>query len=62
MISIGLGGLYWKRTLPAWRAVYAAALLASDQNDEARDIIATIPRDRLNPQERELIESPQGSN
>ena len=52
----------WKRTLPAWRAVYAAALLASDRNDEARDIIASIPRDRLNPQERELIESPQGSN
>lgn len=46
----------WKRTLPAWRAVYAAALLASDRNDEAHDIIATIPRDRLNPQERELIE------
>jgi hypothetical protein len=46
----------WKRTLPAWRAVYAAALLASDRNDEARDIIATIPRDRLNPQERDLIE------
>ena len=52
----------WKRTLPAWRAVYAAALLASDRNDEARDIIATIPRDRLNPQERELIELPQRSN
>src|SRR6266567_3353904 len=52
----------WKRTLPAWRAVYAAALLASDRNDEARDIIASISRDRLNPQERELIESPQGSN
>ena len=49
----------WKRTLPAWRAVYAAALLASDRNEEARDIIATIPRDRLNPQERELIESSQ---
>ena len=46
----------WKRTLPAWRAVYAATLLASDRNDEAHDIIATIPRDRLNPQERELIE------
>ena len=52
----------WKRTFPAWRAVYAAALLASDRNDEARDIIATIPRDRLNPQERELIELPQRSN
>ena len=47
----------WKRTLPAWRAVYAAALFASDRNEEARDIIATIPRDRLSPQERELIES-----
>ena len=52
----------WTRTLPAWRAVYAAALFASDRNDEARNIIATISRDRLNPQERELIESPQGSN
>jgi hypothetical protein len=49
----------WKRTLPAWRAVYAAALLASDRNEEAHDIVATIPRDRLNPQERELIEPPQ---
>src|ERR1700736_903700 len=47
----------WKRTLPAWRAVYAAALFANDRNEEARDIIATIPRDRLSPQERELIES-----
>jgi hypothetical protein len=45
----------WKKTLPSWRAVYAAALLASDRNNEARDIIATIPRDRLNAQERELI-------
>lgn len=51
----------WKRTLPAWRAVYAVALLASDRNEEARDIIKTIPRDRLNPQERELIESSQES-
>jgi len=49
----------WKKTLPAWRAVYAAALLASDRNDEARGILVTIPRDRLNAQERELIESPQ---
>jgi hypothetical protein len=47
----------WKRTLPAWRAVYAAALLASDRDEEARDIIATIPRDRLNPQEQQLIEA-----
>lgn len=47
----------WKRTVPAWRAIYAAALFASDRNDEARDIIATIPHDGLNPQERQLIES-----
>src|ERR1041384_3190100 len=47
----------WKKTLPSWRAVYAAALLASDRKDEAREIIKTIPRDRLNSQERELIET-----
>jgi hypothetical protein len=52
----------WKRTLPAWRAVYAAALLATDRNDEAHDIIATIPRDRLNPQERDLIEKTEETN
>jgi hypothetical protein len=49
----------WKRTLPAWRAVYAAALLGTDRNEEAQSIIATIPRDRLNPQERALIEQPE---
>lgn len=47
----------WKKAMPAWRAVYVAALLASDRNDEARDIMATIPRDSLNQQERELIDS-----
>jgi hypothetical protein len=52
----------WKQALPAWRAVYAAALLASDRNDEARGILVTIPRDRLNAQERELIESAQTQN
>ena len=46
----------WKETLPGWRAVYAAALLDSDRNEEAQKIIATIPRDRLNPEERALIE------
>lgn len=45
----------WKQALPAWRAVYAAALLGSDRNDEAQKIIATIPRDRLNAEERALI-------
>jgi hypothetical protein len=34
--------------------------LGSDRNDEAREILASIPRDRLNEQERELIESAQG--
>jgi hypothetical protein len=46
----------WKKTLPSWRAVYAAALLASDRNEEAQEILKTIPRERLNAQERELIE------
>jgi hypothetical protein len=42
--------------LPAWRAVYAATLLGTDRQDEAQKIIATIPRDQLNPEERALIE------
>jgi hypothetical protein len=46
----------WKQTLPSWRAVYAAALLGTDRSDEAKKIIATIPRDRLNPQEQALID------
>jgi len=47
--------------LPAWGAVYAAALLASDRNEEAHEMLATIPRDQLDQQERELIEAGQGS-
>ena len=46
----------WKRAQPAWRAVYAAVLLANDRNDEAREMITTIPLDRLNPEERALLE------
>jgi len=46
----------WSRAQPAWRAVYAAALLANDRNDEARQMIESIPLDRLSPQERALIE------
>jgi hypothetical protein len=46
----------WKQTLPGWRVVYAAALLGTDRNDEARKIIETIPRDRLNAQEQALID------
>ena len=45
----------WSRTPPGWRAVYAAALAANDQEEAARGIIATIPLDRLNKEERELI-------
>ena len=52
----GPDAIDWRKTLPSWRAVYAAALLASDHNQEAQEILKTIPRDRLNPQERELIE------
>ena len=51
----------WKQALPAWRAVYAAALLSSDRNEEAQKIIATIPSDRLNPEERALIEGSTGA-
>jgi len=46
----------WKQALPAWRTVYATALLETDRKDEAQKIIATIPRDQLNPEERALIE------
>ena len=49
----------WKRAQPAWRAVYAAALLANDRNDEAREMIGTIPLDRLSPEERALLEPSQ---
>ncbi len=49
----------WKKTLPAWRAIYVAALLGSDRNEEAQEILKTIPRERLNAQERELIQSGQ---
>jgi hypothetical protein len=45
----------WSKTPPAWRAVYAAALLSNDQPDKARQIIATIPADSLNAEERVLI-------
>ncbi|HEV3149164.1 MAG TPA: hypothetical protein VGZ24_10990 [Chthoniobacterales bacterium] len=49
----------WKRAQPAWRAVYAAALLANDRNDEAREMIGTIPLDHLSPEERALLEPSQ---
>jgi tetratricopeptide (TPR) repeat protein len=45
----------WSKTPPSWRAIYAAALLANDQPEKARQIIATIPADNLNAEERVLI-------
>jgi hypothetical protein len=46
----------WQKAPAAWRAIYAATLMANDQAEAAREIIATIPRDKLNPEERALIE------
>lgn len=46
----------WQKAPAAWRAIYAATLMANDQADAARELIATIPRDKLNPEERALIE------
>ena len=46
----------WQKAPAAWRAIYAATLMANDQADAAREIIATIPRDKLGPEERALIE------
>jgi tetratricopeptide (TPR) repeat protein len=49
----------WKQAQPAWRAVYAATLLANERNDEAREIIRAIPLARLSSQELALIEPAQ---
>jgi hypothetical protein len=45
----------WQKTPAAWRAVYAATLLANDQDAAAREIIATIPPEKLSVEERQLI-------
>lgn len=52
----GAPAIEWEKTPPAWRAVYAAALRESGQDDAAREIIATIPMDKLNAEERVLLE------
>jgi hypothetical protein len=49
----------WLKTPPAWRAVYAATLLANEQAGAAREIIVTIPMDKLSPEERALIQLDQ---
>lgn len=46
----------WQRTPPAWRAVYAAVLMANERDDEAKKITATIPADKLTLEERKLLE------
>ncbi|MEY2479951.1 MAG: hypothetical protein QOI04_878 [Verrucomicrobiota bacterium] len=45
----------WSRTPPAWAAVYAATLAANDQTEQAREMAAKIPVEKLNREERELI-------
>ncbi len=47
----------WNKTPASWRAVYAAALLANDQSDAARNIIQTIPPNQLSREERALIDA-----
>jgi hypothetical protein len=52
----GAPAIDWNKTPPAWRAVYAAVLVANDQSDAARDIIKSIPMNQLSTEERALIE------
>jgi len=47
----------WAKTPPSWRAVYAAALRGNERDTAAREIIATIPMDKLSSEERALIEA-----
>jgi len=51
----GPAPIEWPRTPPKWRAVYVAALAANNRGDEARQLLATIPLERLNKEERELV-------
>jgi hypothetical protein len=55
----GAPPIEWEKTPPSWRAVYAATLQANEQSELARAIIATIPADKLSPEERKLIEPGQ---
>ncbi len=52
----GAPPIEWQKTPPPWRAVYAATLRANEQEDAAKEIIASIPMDKLSPEERALIE------
>ena len=52
----GAPPIEWEKTPPAWRAVYAATLMANEQGEAAQEIIKSLPRDKLSPPERDLIE------
>ena len=52
----GPAPIQWEKTLPSWRAVYAAVLLANEQIEPARKIIDITPVDQLKQEERDLIE------
>jgi hypothetical protein len=45
----------WSKTPPSWRAVYGAVLIANEQTERARELIKTIPLERLAPEEARLI-------
>ena len=51
----GPAPIEWPRTPPGWRAVYIAVLAANERTNEARPLLASLPLDRLNKEERELI-------
>ncbi len=53
----GAPPIEWENTPMAWRAVYAATLIANDDSDAAQGIIKTIAPDKLRPEERELIKA-----
>ncbi|MBV9009073.1 MAG: hypothetical protein JO354_07900 [Verrucomicrobia bacterium] len=45
----------WSLAQPNWRAVYAAALLATDQTERAKELIKTISPEQLLPEEAALV-------
>jgi len=53
----GAPAIEWENTPAGWRAVYAATLIANEKAQEAEEILKNIPRDRLIPEEKQLIEA-----
>lgn len=47
----------WEKTPPAWRAVYAASLMANEQAERAEEIIKSISVERLASEEAALVKS-----